>query len=61
MNAALIAMGSDGLTGMLRLITGSVSKKVLDRAKCAVMIVRLPDKTMVKAGPGRKMTSHSGT
>ena len=43
-------MGSHGLSGMLRLIMGSVSKKILDRAKCAVMIVRIPDKTMVKAG-----------
>lgn len=46
----LIAMGSHGLTGALRLLMGSVSRKVLDQAKCPVLIVRIPDDEMVKAG-----------
>jgi nucleotide-binding universal stress UspA family protein len=46
----LIAMGSHGLTGVLRLVMGSVSRKVLDQAKCPVLIVRVPDVEMVKAG-----------
>ena len=48
--ADLIAMGSHGMTGILRLIMGSVSKRVLEQAKCPVLIVRLPDKEMVKSG-----------
>ena len=39
----LIAMGSHGLSGVLSLLMGSVSRKVLDHAKCPVLIVRLPD------------------
>ena len=50
LKADLIAMGSHGLTGVLRLVLGSVSSKVLDRAKCAVLIVRIPDQEMVQAG-----------
>ena len=49
-NADLIAMGSHGLIGVLRLVMGSVSKKVLDQAKCPVLIVRIPDQEMVRAG-----------
>jgi nucleotide-binding universal stress UspA family protein len=48
--ADLIAMGSHGKTGALRFLMGSVSRKVLDHAKCPVLIVRLPDTEMVKAG-----------
>jgi hypothetical protein len=29
---------------------GSVSRKVLDQARCPVLIVRIPDEEMVKAG-----------
>lgn len=45
-----IAMGSHGLTGVLRLLMGSTSRKVLDRAKCPVLIARIPDEEMVRAG-----------
>jgi len=38
----LIAMGSHGRTGILRIFLGSVSRKVLDRAHCSVLIVRAP-------------------
>jgi hypothetical protein len=48
--ADLIAMGSHGLTGVLRVLMGSVSRKVVDHAKCPVLIVRIPDKTMAAAG-----------
>jgi phosphoglycerate kinase len=48
--ADLIAMGSHGRTGLLRFLMGSVSRKVSDYAKCPVLIVRIPDKEMVKAG-----------
>jgi phosphoglycerate kinase len=48
--ADLIAMGSHGQTGILRFLMGSVSRKVLDHAKCPVLIVRLPDRAMVEAG-----------
>ncbi len=33
-----------------RLVMGSVSKKVLDKARCPVLLVRIPDEEMVKAG-----------
>jgi nucleotide-binding universal stress UspA family protein len=46
----LIAIGSHGLAGVLRLVMGSVSRKVLDQAKCPILIVRIPDEEMVKAG-----------
>jgi len=29
---------------------GSVSRKVLDRAKCPVMIVRIPGRRMIEVG-----------
>ena len=38
----LIAMGSHGHTGILGMFLGSVSRKVLDRAHCPVLIVRAP-------------------
>jgi nucleotide-binding universal stress UspA family protein len=50
MGADLIAMGSHGRTGVLRVLMGSVSRKVLDHAKCPVLIVRIPDVEMAKAG-----------
>ena len=50
MGADLIAMGSHGRTGVLRVLMGSVSRKVLDQAKCPVLIVRIPDVEMAKAG-----------
>jgi phosphoglycerate kinase len=46
----LIAMGSHGRTGVLRLLMGSVSRKVLDQASCPVLIVRIPDEEMARAG-----------
>ena len=48
--ADLIVMGSHGRTGVLRVLMGSVSHKVLDRAKCPVLIVRIPEKRMVEVG-----------
>jgi phosphoglycerate kinase len=48
--ADLIVMGSHGRTGVLRVLMGSVSRKVLDRAKCPVMIVRIPGRRMVGVG-----------
>ena len=48
--ADLIVMGSHGRTGVLRVLMGSVSRKVLDRAKCPVLIVRIPDRRMVGTG-----------
>jgi hypothetical protein len=36
MGANLIAIGSHGRTGVLRLLMGSVSRKVLDQARCPV-------------------------
>jgi hypothetical protein len=29
---------------------GSVSRKVLDQARCPVLVVRIPDREMAKAG-----------
>jgi len=40
--AELIAMGSHGRTGFLEFFLGSVSRKVLDRARCPVLVVRSP-------------------
>jgi nucleotide-binding universal stress UspA family protein len=48
--ADLIVMGSHGRTGVLRVLMGGVSRKVLDRAKCPVLIVRIPDRRMVEVG-----------
>ena len=48
--ADLIVMGSHGRTGVLRVLMGSVSRKVLDRAKCSVLIVRIPERRMAGVG-----------
>jgi phosphoglycerate kinase len=48
--ADLIGMGSHGRTGVLRLLMGSVSRKVLDHARSPVLIVRIPVQRMVDAG-----------
>ena len=40
--AELIAMGSHGRSGFLEFFLGSVSRKVLDRARCPVLVVRSP-------------------
>ena len=40
--AELIAMGSHGRSGFLEFFLGSVSRKVLDRARCPVLVVRGP-------------------
>jgi nucleotide-binding universal stress UspA family protein len=48
--ADLIVMGSHGRTGVLRVLMGSVSRKALDRAKCPVLIVRIPDRRMAEVG-----------
>jgi phosphoglycerate kinase len=49
-DAELIAMGSHGQTGVMRFLMGSVSRKVLDHAECPVLIVRIPNEEMVRAG-----------
>ena len=46
----LIAMGSHGLSGVLSVLMGSVSRKVLDHAKCPVLIVRLPEAEYAREG-----------
>jgi phosphoglycerate kinase len=48
--ASLIAMGSHGKGGVLSLIMGSVSRKVVNQARRPVLIVRMPDAEMIKAG-----------
>src|SRR5215475_3558352 len=48
--ADLIVMGSHGRTGVTRILMGSVSRKVLDQAKCPVLIVRIPDRRMAEIG-----------
>jgi phosphoglycerate kinase len=48
--AALIAMGSHGKSGVLSLIMGSVSRKVVNQARRPVLIVKIPDAEMVRAG-----------
>src|SRR5262245_12792326 len=48
--ADLIVMGSHGRTGGLRVLMGRVSRKVLDQAKCPVLIVRIPDRRMAEVG-----------
>jgi phosphoglycerate kinase len=45
----LIAMGSHGKTGVLHFFIGSVSRKVLDHAKCPVLIARIPDQGVIEA------------
>jgi phosphoglycerate kinase len=42
MGIELIVMGSDDRTGLLRFFLGSVSRKVLDHARCPVLFVRVP-------------------
>jgi phosphoglycerate kinase len=48
--ADLIVMVSHGRTGVLGVLIGGVSRKVLDRAKCPVLIVRIPDRRRVEVG-----------
>jgi nucleotide-binding universal stress UspA family protein len=50
LHADLIAMGSHGRTGVMCLLMGSVSREVLDQAQCPVLVVRIPDLEMVRAG-----------
>jgi nucleotide-binding universal stress UspA family protein len=42
MGIELIAMGSHGRTGIFGFFLGSVSRKVLDHARCPVLIARVP-------------------
>jgi nucleotide-binding universal stress UspA family protein len=48
MRADLVVMGSRGITGLRRILLGSVSHKVVRYAKCSVLVVR------------RKLVSHVG-
>ena len=45
----VIVMGSHGRTGVQRLFLGSVSRKVLDQARCPVLIVRVPGQGVAEA------------
>jgi phosphoglycerate kinase len=45
--AELIAMGSRGRTGLVGVVLGSVSRKVLDRASCSVLVVHGPNQRPV--------------
>lgn len=40
-NADLIVIGSRGLTGVKRIIQGSVSSQVVENAHCSVLVVKL--------------------
>ena len=42
--ADLIVVGSHGLTGLKRVLMGSVSAAVMRDAKCSVQVVRMPPK-----------------
>ncbi|HET9532450.1 MAG TPA: universal stress protein [Blastocatellia bacterium] len=46
----LIAMGAHGKGGVLSLIMGSVSRKMVNEARRSVLIVRIPDPALVRAG-----------
>jgi phosphoglycerate kinase len=50
-NADLIAMGSHGKSGVLSLIMGSVSRKVIDHARCPVLVAKMVEPEKVEAGP----------
>lgn len=50
-SADLIAMGSHGKSGVLSLIMGSVSRKVIDHSRCSVLVVRRSEPEKVEAGP----------
>jgi nucleotide-binding universal stress UspA family protein len=39
-NADLIVIGSRGLTGMTRIVQGSVSSQVVEEANCSVLVVK---------------------
>jgi nucleotide-binding universal stress UspA family protein len=40
MNVDLIIIGNRGISGLKKLVTGSVSKKVVDEADCPVLVVK---------------------
>jgi nucleotide-binding universal stress UspA family protein len=48
----LIVMGTHGVRGIDRAILGSVTDKVLRRARCSVLAVRKPSHTIVNPGNG---------
>jgi len=39
-NADLIAMGSHGRTGLERVLLGSISERVINQTRCAVLVVK---------------------
>jgi nucleotide-binding universal stress UspA family protein len=41
--ADLIVIGSRGLTGMNRILQGSVSSQVVENAHCSVLVVKLAE------------------
>jgi Universal stress protein family len=44
-------MGSHGKSGVLSLIMGSVSRKVIDHARCPVLVAKMVEPEKVEAGP----------
>jgi phosphoglycerate kinase len=48
--ADLIAVGCRGVAGPLRPLLGDISRKIVDRAKCPVLLIRVPDDEAVRAG-----------
>jgi len=49
--AGLVVVGSRGLSGLERLVRGSVSQRILRQARCSVLVMRSPD---IAAEAGRK-------
>lgn len=47
----LIVMGSHGLTGVDRLMLGSVAEKTVQKAFCPVLIVKSYGKSLMKVAP----------
>jgi nucleotide-binding universal stress UspA family protein len=43
-NADLIVMGTHGRTGLVHVLMGSVAERVVNKAHCAVLTVRHPDR-----------------
>lgn len=52
-NADFIVMGSQGLTGLDRLLIGSVAEDVLRKASCPVVTVKVPKLQKIRAKDGR--------
>lgn len=51
LNADLIVLGTHGRSGMGRLLLGSVAEKVVRRASCPVLTVKVPTEDISTASP----------